>query len=84
MIRNLITLAVVAALGAWYYKGPYQDRVNPGYDRQLQANAEQMRLCLRGEDYKANATGQGSGDPILRCARRHKLFLVDGNWHNAQ
>lgn len=82
MFERLLTLALLVGAGYWYWSGPYQDRVNPDMSKKLEQYAEDMRLCVHGLNYKAGATGEGSGDPEQVCAARLNLYLHEGRWHS--
>lgn len=82
MIGRLFTLAVLIGAGYWYYTGPYQDRVNPSYETRLKQLEEDMKQCIRGLNYKAGATGEGTGDPEQVCAEKFNAYKKDGRWHS--
>ena len=82
MIGRLFTLAVIIGAGYWYWSGPYQARVNPSYEQKLDRYAEQMRECIRGENYKAGSTGGSTADPETECAQRLNLYRHEGRWHS--
>ena len=82
MFERLLSVAMLIGLGYWYWSGPYQDRVNPDMDARLGKYAEDMRSCVHGLNYKAGATGEGSGDPQIVCAKRLNLYLHEGQWHS--
>ncbi len=83
MFGRLLTLALLVGIGYWYWSGPYQARVNPDYEQKLEQNAETMRLCIRGRNYKSGSTGMSDGDPEELCAREHNLYRhEDGRWHS--
>lgn len=82
MLGKLLMLIVIVGAGYWYWSGPYQERVNPGFEKRLEINARNMRDCLRGQSYKPGATGEVGGDPEQVCARRYNLYKLDGQWHS--
>lgn len=82
MIGKLFTVAVLIAACYWYYTGPYQERVNPSYETKLKKYQEQMKECIRGLNFKAGATGEGTGNPEEECANKYNLYLKDGQWHS--
>jgi len=82
MIGRLFTIAVLIGAAYWYYTGPYQERVNPSDETKLKQYAEQMRECIRGLNYKAGATGEGTGDPEETCAEKYNLYQKNGKWHS--
>jgi hypothetical protein len=83
MLSRVVTFAIIAGAGYWYYTGPYQSASNPGYEEKLVKHQEDMRLCIRGLNYKSGATGQGSGDPEAECAQRFNLYKGDdGRWYS--
>ena len=83
MIGKLFTLAFIIGAIYWYYTGPYQDRVNPSYETKLENYAEEMRLCIRGLNYKSGSTGEvQSGTPEDICASQNNLYRKDGKWHS--
>ena len=81
MIGRLFTLAVIIGAVYWYWSGPYQERVNPSYEKKLERYAEEMRKCIRGVNYKAG-TGATTGDPEQVCAKRLNLYRHEGRWHS--
>ena len=81
MIGRLFTLAVIIGAVYWYWSGPYQERVNPSYEKKLERYAEEMRKCIRGVNYKAS-TGATTGDPEQVCAKRLNLYRHEGRWHS--
>lgn len=82
MTGRLITIAIILAAGYWYWSGPYQDRENLDYERKLRDNAEKMRLCMHGKNYKLGATGIGGGNAEQSCAEKYNLYLDDGRWYS--
>ena len=84
MIQRIVLLLVIGGLGYWYWSGPYQARVNPSYEQQLQRNDENMAGCMRAKAYQLGATGQGVGADRAReqCARQHNVYEEDGRWHS--
>ena len=83
MIGRLFTVALLIGIVYWYYTGPYQDRVNPSYELRLKQLNEEMQLCIRGLNYKAGATGEGTGDPEEVCAEKFDAYKKDdGLWHS--
>lgn len=82
MMRNLLILAVLGAVGYWYWNGPYQARHNPSYAQKLDKNDAVMRLCIRTVNYKAGATGLNEGDPETVCANKHNVYFDEGHWHS--
>ena len=83
MFSRLLTFAIIAAAGYWYYTGPYQSSQNPSYAQKLVENEENMRVCVRGKNYNSGATGVSSGDPETQCAQRFNLYKGDdGKWHS--
>jgi hypothetical protein len=83
MIGKLFTLAFIIGASYWYYNGPYQDRVNPSYETRLENYAGEMRLCIRGLNYKSGSTGEvQSGTPEDICARQNNFYRKDGKWHS--
>lgn len=82
MFERLLTLALLLGAGYWYWSGPYQARTKPSAEQKLEHYAEEMRLCVRGLNYKAGATGEGTGDPEQVCARKLNLYRHDGRWHS--
>ena len=82
MLGKLITLAIIIGACYWYWSGPYQQRVNPSYEKRLEQNEENMRQCIHGLNYKAGATGDVSGNPEDICAGRFNLYKQGGRWHS--
>ncbi len=81
MLRNVLTLLVIGALGYWYWQGPYQGG-QADYAEKLKANDEAMRLCIRTMNYRSGATGEGEGDPETVCAGKHNVYFDGGHWHS--
>ena len=84
MIGRLLTIAILVGAGYWYWSGPYQRQNNPDADQQLREAIEGMRECIRGQNYKAGATGVSEGDPEQICADKFNLYLYEGEWRSAQ
>jgi hypothetical protein len=84
MIGRLLTLAILLAAGYWYWSGPYQQQRNPDAQQQLEKAIEDMRECIRGQNYKAGATGVSEGNPEQICAEKYKLYLYEGEWRSSQ
>jgi hypothetical protein len=82
MLNRLFVFVVIIAAAYWYWAGPYQQRTAPDYAEQLRQNAEKMRQCIRGANFKAEATGISDGIPEKQCAQRYNLYFEDGNWHS--
>lgn len=82
MLGRIFTLAVLVAAAYWYWSGPYQESRNPSYEKKLEKNAEDMKLCIRTANYKAGATGEGSGNYEQKCAKKFNLYQHGGNWHS--
>lgn len=84
MIGRLLTIAILVGAGYWYWSGPYQRKHNPDADQQLREAIEGMRECIRGQNYKAGATGVSEGDPEQICADKFNLYFYEGEWRSAQ
>ena len=84
MIGRLLTIVILVGAGYWYWSGPYQRTHNPDADEQLREAIEGMRECIRGQNYKAGATGVSEGDPEQICADKFNLYLYEGEWRSAQ
>ena len=82
MFGRLLIIAILLALGYWYWSGPYQQQRNPGPEHKLKQSIEQMRECVRGQNYRLGATGVGEGDPEQVCAEKFNLYLYEGEWHS--
>ncbi len=82
MLRNFVTVGLLAAVCYWYWSGPYQARVHPNYQQRLEANDEAMKLCIRTANYKTGATGEGGEDPETACAAKHGVYFDAGHWHS--
>jgi hypothetical protein len=79
---RILTIALLAGAGYWYWSGPYQDQRNPSYEQKLEKNAKDMSLCIHGKNFQLGATGSGEGNPEEACARKFNLYLHDGKWHS--
>jgi len=84
MFSRLLTLAILVAAGYWYWSGPYQRQQNPDSQQLLQERIELMRECIRGQNYKAGATGINQGDPEQICAEKFKLYHYEGEWYSSE
>ena len=84
MIGRLLTIAILVGAGYWYWSGPYQRKHNPDADEQLREAIEGMRECIRGQNYKAGATGVSEGDPEQICADKFNHYFYEGEWRSAQ
>jgi hypothetical protein len=82
MLGRIFSIVVIVGAAYWYWSGPYQARVHPSHEAQLEKNAENMRLCVRGIAYKAGATGMGSADGEKSCAEKYNVYEKDGKWHS--
>ncbi|NRB37976.1 MAG: hypothetical protein HRU20_05845 [Pseudomonadales bacterium] len=82
MFKNLISLAIIAAVGYWYWNGPYQDKVNPSYTQKVEQNEKDLAACERGKSYISGAGGKSDGDPETACAKKLNLYFADGHWHS--
>jgi len=81
MVGRLIALAIIIGAAWWYWTGPYRESREPDSPAQLEQNAEDMRLCLRGAAYGPGATGVGGGDEEAQCAEKLGLYEVEGTWY---
>jgi hypothetical protein len=84
VIGRLLTIVILVGAGYWYWSGPYQRTHNPDADEQLREAIEGMRECIRGQNYKAGATGVSEGDPEQICADKFNLYLYEGEWRSAR
>ncbi len=82
MFQRILVLVIVAAVGYWYWSGPYQERVNPTYAQKLHKNAEAMRDCMYRKNYAASRTMKSAGDLEETCSEELRLYLSDGQWHS--
>ena len=83
MIEKLISLVIVVALGHWYWSNYIQASDQSDYGQELLENAENMKKCMRAENYKVGTTGQASGIPEQTCAEHYNLYRGDdGQWHS--
>ena len=73
---------MVAAVGYWYWSGPYRERVNPTYEQKLLQNAEAMRDCIYRKKYAASRTLKDAGDTEATCSKQLNLYQSDGHWHS--
>ena len=46
MLQRIITVALLAGVGYWYWSGPYQERVNPTPEKKLLQNSKNMLSCF--------------------------------------
>jgi len=79
---KLLSIAVIVAVGYWYWQGPYQEKYHPSYQTQLQENAMNMTRCMHAADYRAGATGSASGDSSEVCAAKFNVYQHEGEWHS--
>ena len=82
MLGRLLSIAVLVAAAYWYWSGPYQQQRNPDAAQQLKIDLENMRQCVRGQNYKVGATGVGDGNPEEICAQRFNLYYYEGEWRS--
>ena len=82
MLRSIITVAVVVAIGYWYWSGPYQSKVNPTYGEQMRQNSEAMRECIYNKKYAASRMVKNAGHTEEICSRELNLYMEDGQWHS--
>lgn len=82
MLERILTFAILAAAGWWFWSTTYQGDKTPDYDARLEVNAEKMKQCLRSAAYKEGATGIVEGNKQELCAKKLNLYLSDGQWHN--
>ncbi len=80
-MRNLLIVAIIAAAAYWYWSGPYQSRVNPNYEEQLERNDKAMELCIHTANYQAGI-GNFNGDPESHCAQENNVYFEDDHWHS--
>jgi hypothetical protein len=82
MVGRILMLAIVIALGYWYWTGPYQERSNPTYEQKLRQNARAMSDCIARKHYADTRMVSSGGDLEERCMRELKLYEEDGQWHS--
>ncbi|NND67576.1 MAG: hypothetical protein HKN19_08315 [Halioglobus sp.] len=84
MLQRLIGIILVAGAGYWYWTGPYQDKVNPDYARQLDNNDAAVSECIKSTTYKTGLTGQGpdAASAEANCAEQLNLYEEEGRWHS--
>lgn len=82
MLRQLLILAIVAAVGYWYWSGPYQERVNPTYEQQLRQNSQNMHDCMYRKNYAGARMLKDAGDTETICSAELNLYQEDGQWHS--
>lgn len=83
MFGRILTIAILAAAGYWYWSGPYQEEHNPGTEQKLMADIEKMKQCVRGMNYKSGATGITDGNPEEICAEKFNLYYYEGEWRSS-
>lgn len=86
MLGKYFPLLAIAAVGYWYWSGPYQDGRQGNEAKQLAENAAAMKRCMRREASMTAAAGMAGGavdggDAQSLCAREHGFILRDGQWH---
>ena len=83
MLQNIFLLAITAGAVYWYWSGPYQEQINPGYETIVKQNDENMAQCTRADAYKRGATGAGIGskDSEEQCAEKFNVYKHEGHWH---
>ncbi len=84
MLQRLVLIALVVGAGYWYWSGPYQEKVNPDYTRQLDNNAAAISECIKNTTYRTGLTGQGPDAESVEatCAEQLNLYEEDGRWHS--
>jgi hypothetical protein len=84
VLERIIMFAVIVGAAYWYWSGPYQEKINPGYEVTLDQNDENMKRCIRGAAYKQGTTGGGVGGSTAskQCAEKFNLYELDGHWHS--
>jgi hypothetical protein len=82
MLQRIITVALLAGVGYWYWSGPYQERVNPTPEQKLLENSENMRECIYNKKYAASRTLTGIVNPEEICAEELNLYEYEGQWHS--
>lgn len=82
MVSRWLGIAAFAALAWWAWNGPISDWRTTSPEEQLQANAEQMALCLRGKAYVAGVGGAYTPDAEAVCARELNLYRHEGRWYS--
>jgi len=86
MLGKYFPFLAIAAVGYWYWSGPYQNGSEGNYAKQLAENEAAMERCVRREASMTTAAGMagapvGGGDAQSQCARELGLSLRDGQWH---
>lgn len=84
MIERIVLMGLLLGGIYWYWSGPYQARVNPGYAAILDENERKLGECIRAEAYRNGATGGGLASEKAQayCAGEYNLYLHDdGRWH---
>jgi hypothetical protein len=84
VLERIIMFAVIVGAAYWYWSGPYQEKIHPGYEATVKQNDEDMEGCIRGEAYKQGTTGAGVGASTAskQCAEKFNLYELDGHWHS--
>ena len=80
MITKHLGSVLLVALAWWAWNGPVAEWREQSLQERLAENARNMALCLRGEAFAAGAGANTSGDPQTLCAKRHGLYLHEGQW----
>ena len=84
MLLRIIPFIVIAGAIYWYWSGPYQEKINPGYEAILERNDKEMDECIRAETYKRGATGSGlnTSAATKKCSEQLNVYESDGHWHS--
>ena len=81
-MKNLLSLAMLAAIGYWYWSGPFQDQKQPSFEQKMELYDKHMASCLRGSAYASGAGHNIKGSPEKRCAKKYNLYLDQGKWYS--
>lgn len=84
MLTRIIPFVLIAGVIYWYWSGPYQEKVNPGYEAILEQNDKEVAECIRAASYKRGATGEGLNASAAeeKCADQLNVYKSDGHWHS--
>ncbi len=83
MLERILTLAILAGGGYWYWTGPYQAQTNPNYAQRQDTLQEDMKTCIHSMNYRQGAGANVRGIPEEVCAEKYNLYMGDdGRWHS--
>jgi len=81
-MSRMLGYVALALLGWWAWTGPIHDWRTVTAEEALQANAEQIALCVRGKAYVEGVGGGHTRDPEAACASELNLYRHEGRWYS--